>query len=193
MKLKRDYNFYKENANFNQYLIEEKGLKLINIMEKQLKITIDQARKLYSDMPEMKEVILNSFTMNELFPPKPITWQEIVLDREKSSWINPSSNIATIDTITSVKYVSACKNLISDTHSAIKILALCQISIIADYYNSKSVKGKCRYLPVYNIDKNEIIAKPHTTIISFPFYFNKESDLTEAIKNNLEIFKNALL
>ena len=103
---------------------------------KNLTIDIDQARKIYNDVPELREVILNSFTMNELFP-KPKTWEEILKLREESYWISLQSEIREATKFTNGMDINRHQNILPTKNSAEKILALSKIAIIADYYNSK--------------------------------------------------------
>ena len=168
-------------------------------MEKKLTLTIEQARRLYenSDL-EWQQTILETYSLEELFPPYiPRTWKEIVETYTDIYKINDAGEIDK-DKLYSVKADDQLLydfTLLPTEKSARKIIALCQIAMIAEYYNKTYPENEARcyrpYILRSNVNSVEITSE--TTQIHFPFPFCRALDLKEAIKHNEQIFLDALL
>lgn len=158
---------------------------------KVIDITIEEARELYND-PKFKSIVLRKWTEEELFPKDPKTWEEIIPLSKTLFTINGRGVITTANIPFMKCTLSHWSLTIPTRKDAEKIIALCKISILADYYNGKSLNMGRRYSPIYNFKTNQLLITVSDISNYSPFVFYSIEYLQEAMDNNKEIFITAL-
>ena len=173
---------------------------------KKLELTLEQARVLHKQGGQWAEIVLNTFTLNELYPPT--LWniwnnQLLALGEEQDLWyISYDGSISSINfTLGDLKKCKQdnYKHFMPTEKAAKKILALCQIAIMSEYWNKieRDDRGeaKLRYrpflVPMINGSYNVGVAS-NSDNREFPFSFPSSGCLTKAINYNKQIFIDAL-
>lgn len=97
--------------------------------EKTIKLSLDQARKMYGKNPEMDELLLANFSKEDLEKPKlPKTWADL---RVKSGYVIGADSVI----IPKPQFLSATyeqKNLFATEKQARSALAMAQLSQLID-------------------------------------------------------------
>ncbi len=101
-------------------------------MEKQIKLTIEQAKILYKSNPEYRDTLLSVFTDKELGiePSYPKSWND--LERLDGFFIDDASNINNLDDF---KTYNDTKNIFATRKQAKSALAFAQLSQLAKEMN----------------------------------------------------------
>lgn len=99
-------------------------------MKRNLEITLEQARSLYKSNPELKEMLLNSFTIEELENKEIKCWED--LNAICGFYINANSQLRGETT----SYTSELnKNIFKTEEQALSCLAKAQLSQLLAEYN----------------------------------------------------------
>ena len=104
--------------------IREMFTKKENNMERNLKLTIEQAQKLYKEQPEMRELLLTTFTKEELEGVVLRDWSE--LGGISGYWV--ASNNAEIKSLYNGDAIPSHKNVFATEKQAKSALAMAQLS-----------------------------------------------------------------
>lgn len=153
-------------------------------------LTLEKAKEFYKKGGDLKEVALAAYTEDELNPNKN-TWINILKTYKDVYCTGYKGEIISFET-KNIKggETDVWKNSIPSKEAAEKIIAICQISILADYYNKKSKFKGSKWAPALQLNKDIVAVKD--LCWNFPFCFHSQKDLEDAIENNKEIFNAAL-
>jgi hypothetical protein len=161
---------------------------------KELKITPPEGYEIDKEKSNLEHIVFKPVDK------KPKTWkeiQELIRDKRKRQFfISSSAEIAEFNSRPDF-HADQLRNNLNTQRQAEKIRALCQLYIIADYYNDGweadwSDENEGKYVPCWDnltnkIDWNIWVCTSHATP---PFKSAKL--LLEAYENNKEIFETAL-
>ena len=156
-------------------------------MEKTITLTLEQAREIYKEGgKDIKELLLTTFTKNELENTYPETWKECLESYTHVYYIDGASDIRTcfIDD-TNPKYAL---NSLPSREMAEKILTICQLLICRDVYRKGwegSDEGYCILF-----DEDTRVAKIFYT--TFPNSHLLSFQTEEAAKEFLRNFGNLI-
>lgn len=154
-------------------------------MEKTITLTLEQAREIYKDGgKDIKELLLTTFTKNELENTYPETWKECLESYTHVYYIDGASDIRTwsIDK-TNLKYAL---NSIPSKEMAKNILIICQLLICRDVYR----KGWKSSEEGYHISFDDNCAKVYYT--TFPDSHLLSFQTEEVAKEFLRNFGNLI-
>ena len=151
-------------------------------MEKNIKLTLEQAKKLYGKNPEMDELLLANFIKEELTEKElPTSWYD--LDNITWAYIRPD---ATIRFILDGGVSPDNKNVFAKKEQAKSALAMAQLSQLMYIYNDGWEPDwsnlQLKYCIVRTV--NKLTLKSHNDIYQFLAF--KTSELAEKFLKNFE-------
>ena len=93
--------------------------------------------------------------------------------------------------------IDVCRNNVPSKEIAEKIIALCQLYIIAEYYNDGWVPdwdgiNSCKYYAMYDVDVDRMLFRSTWSLGTISPAFKSMETIEEAYKHNKEIFKKVL-
>lgn len=152
--------------------------------EKIIKLSLEQARKMYKKSPEMDELLLANFTKEELEKPDlPKEWSDLKF--VSGYWI---SGFSQVKEVSANSTITGNKNTYATKKQARSALAMAQLSQLMKVYNGD-------WEPDWNSsDQTKFVIKRHGKILekddyyyqSFHFLSFKSSDIRDEFLNNFE-------
>lgn len=138
-------------------------------MERNLKLTIEQAQKLYKEQPEMRELLLTAFTKEELIGDILKDWED--LSDTSGYYISANSNITQIDRMSIRSNYN--RNIFATEKQAKSALAMAQLSQFM-----KDLGDECDIDWEDDANVKYAITRQKNTIISETYYYSYYNFLT---------------
>ena len=99
-------------------------------MKRKLELSLEQAQKLYKEQPEMRELLLTTFSKDELEEVGLRDWEEAIRNMNYLYFVNAYSEIRDISVPRAIMPNGSNLNLVPSEKHAKSILAFCQLSIL---------------------------------------------------------------
>lgn len=152
-------------------------------MERSLKLTIEQAQKLYKEQPEMRELLLTTFTKEELEGIVLKDWRE--LEDITGYWITPTSVI--ILNINKLGGVEINRNIFATEKQAKSALAMAQLSqLMQDLGDECDIDWTVGVTPKHVIQRYKNSLIPYCSQIAYSFLAFKTPEIRNAFMTKHE-------
>jgi len=163
-------------------------------MNKELKITPPEGYEIDKEKSTLEHIVFKPVDK------KAKTWEEIqelnFENRKKQFFVGSTGEIEYYLLKGFTSATDATTNHVNTHRQAEKIRALCQLYIIADYYNDGWVANckdrSLKYAPYWDNKSNNLFVATYYVLTGTTPTFKSEELLLEAYESNKEIFETAL-
>ena len=162
-------------------------------MKRKLEVSLEQAQKLYKEQPEMRELLLTTFSKEELEDIVLKDWEEIIYNSTRSLWfIDECSEILTCNGNPITGDLEVFKNVVPSEKHAKSILAFCQLSMLMN-----DLGDECKLDWDNDKEKHSIVLQYNNIIVvkswykTFKFLSFKTKKVAEAfLKKHENLIKD---